>query len=147
MKQLARFFLLPFWKKRLIVEAFCVLWAIRLGLWILPFRRLTKWTSSDAEIESGNEVDWEAVSNCVSAIRATSRIVPKANCLTQALATRVLLRRAGQKPLMKIGIDRESDRDLGAHAWIEVEGRIVIGKLESHQRRFVPLESSDPVTI
>ena len=62
-----------------------------------------------------------------------------ASCLTQALATRTLLNLKGQKSHLKIGVDKDKKENFEAHAWIEKEGKIIIGKLPRHQQRFVIL--------
>lgn len=46
----------------------------------------------------------------------------------------MLLRRVGQDSLLKIGVDKDEGERLIAHAWIEVEGKIVIGKLRDIRR-------------
>ena len=56
-----------------------------------------------------------------------SRYVPAATCLTQALATRVLLSRLGQPAHLRIGVAKSKKGQLQAHAWVESQGKIIIG--------------------
>jgi len=60
------------------------------------------------------------------AVKASSRFVPCATCLTQAMAARMLLSIYGHKADLRIGVLREDD-DLKAHAWLEKDGRVLIG--------------------
>lgn len=61
------------------------------------------------------------------AVRAASRYVPDAACLTQALATQVLLARNGYPSNLRIGVTFGEQKSLHAHAWVEVQGRVLIG--------------------
>ena len=61
------------------------------------------------------------------AIRKAANHVPRATCLTQALAAQLLLSRFHYASQLCIGIARKEDGGMDAHAWIEAEGRVVIG--------------------
>ena len=59
-------------------------------------------------------------------METTARSIPKASCLTQALAAQVMLERAGEHPELKIGV--ATDRgEFEAHAWLELHGRPLVG--------------------
>ena len=68
------------------------------------------------------------------AVRAAARRVPHASCLTQALALDALLARAGHRGEVRLGVARRSDGSFEAHAWVEYEGRILIGGLPDLDR-------------
>ena len=72
---------------------------------------------------------------------AASRRVPKATCLTQAIALRTLLARDGKESELRIGVAKAEDGRLEAHAWLESDGRIVIGGRESS--RFAVLAAGE----
>jgi hypothetical protein len=78
--------------------------------------------------------DWVTIRRIVRSVRTSSRFVPFVTCLTLALVTRLLLRINGQPSDLKIGVEKDRNEKFGAHAWIEVNGRIVIGKLHQHHR-------------
>jgi hypothetical protein len=61
--------------------------------------------------------------------RAASRRLPFATCLSSALALQRCLSRHGHACELHIGVAREN-RSIVAHAWIEREGRIVLGEDE-----------------
>ncbi len=63
------------------------------------------------------------------AIGRAARLVPGASCLTQALALQTVLSRCGEQSSLVLGVDFKPDakRDFEAHAWIEWQGRILIG--------------------
>lgn len=61
------------------------------------------------------------------AVTVASRRVPRATCLTQALATQALLARLGRTSALRIGVGRDEQGKVCAHAWVEVSGRAIIG--------------------
>ena len=63
--------------------------AIRLGLWILSFKSL-RGCLTQASRKENEAGDSHAVDRIIWAVKATSRRVPKATCLTQALAAQVM---------------------------------------------------------
>ena len=112
----------------LVAEALATVTAIRLGLWLLPFQRLRalvtelgqrRVQSPGSRSLSADRIAW--------AVRAVSPFVPRASCLTQALAGQVLLARRGHPTCLRIGVARKSRDGLEAHAWLECEGQIVLG--------------------
>jgi hypothetical protein len=63
-------------------------------------------------------------------------------CLTEGMATRLLLGRRGLPTELRIGVLLPEHGRLKAHAWVEHEGRILIGALPDLQR-FTPLPPLD----
>lgn len=89
--------------------------------------------STDAHPDAGN------LSRLVTAVdRAANHGVFHPTCLVRAVALERMIDRAGVGPaVVRVGVQR-SDEQFLAHAWIELEGRIV-GDEPSHVRRFTPL--------
>jgi len=71
------------------------------------------------------------------AIQTASMGVPRATCLAQALALQVLLRRRGIDCRLRLGVAHDATAGLVAHAWLESEGRVLIGNQELS--RYSPL--------
>ncbi len=69
-----------------------------------------------------------------SSVRRVSNYVPAASCLTQALATQVLLSRRGQVSNLRIGVTRGAKDEFKAHAWLESNGEIIIGQVKDPLR-------------
>ncbi len=61
------------------------------------------------------------------AIAVAARYIPAAKCLVQAIAGRNLLASYGFPADIHIGVAKDSKNWLSAHAWVEVEGKTVIG--------------------
>lgn len=55
------------------------------------------------------------------------RMFPNTPCLTQAVVTHGLLLRNGHPSQLRIGVRKDGEGRFGAHAWVESEGRVVVG--------------------
>jgi hypothetical protein len=143
MRRIYKFLRLPFQDQRLFLKSFCVLIAIRVGLSVLAFQTLrfllASLTPSVSDFPQTNTTAMLKVSRTVEII---SRYVPAMTCLTQALATHFLLARSGQASALRIGVAKSQEGKFQAHAWVESQGRIIIGKLPDLRRYSVlpPLE-------
>lgn len=73
---------------------------------------------------------------------AASGLLADRACLTQAMAAEWLLARRGLVTHLQIGVAKGEDGRLQAHAWLEQDGRILIGGSDSPQQ-FTPLPSLD----
>jgi len=147
MRKFFKFFFLPRGRKKIIGQAFVLVLIIRIGLWLFPFKRLSGYLAQFKSFDASVcDVDWTAVEVIVSAVRECSRFVPFATCLTQALAAQTLLWSSGQDSQLKFGVDKDKGDRFIAHAWIEIDGKIIIGKYP-HHRRYIVLGSPGSVVI
>jgi hypothetical protein len=72
-------------------------------------------------------------------IAAARRVVPAATCLPQALAAEVLLAHNGHPAELRLGVLKTGTGSIQAHAWVESEGRVVVGQLAEGLSRYTPL--------
>jgi hypothetical protein len=139
---------LPVRERQLVVRAALLCAAIRVGLWLMRLRTLRRaldrisW-STGAPKDPGR-LDAEQIS---WAVAAASRFVPGSTCLTRALAVAVLLQRRKYPAHLRIGFIRTPDRRLRGHAWVESEGRVVIGKGDLSGYTPLPLCENAPSKI
>ena len=75
------------------------------------------------------------------AIEAVSRRTPGAHCLVQSYAAVRLFREYGYPAVMRIGVAKPEGK-FSAHAWVELDGCIVIGGADS-LTRFTPLSMAE----
>jgi hypothetical protein len=130
MKAAVKFSLLPVPEKRLLLKAAFLLYAVRLGLWLLPFQLFRRLLAARKRAAVRQQTtDHAAVERIVYLIRAASRFVPAATCLTQAITSLVLLQQLGYPARLRIGVAKAQQGPLEAHAWVESEGRIIIGRV------------------
>jgi hypothetical protein len=109
----------------LLVHAFSLLVVIRTALWLLPFRIVHERVAARAiRVASSNTHPIERI---VWSVEAASRRVPRASCLTQAFAAALLLAANGHAAALRVGVAKNDDGSLRAHAWVESDGRTVLG--------------------
>jgi hypothetical protein len=100
---------------------------VRLILWFASYRRARILTR---RIVAGRRLTGASPDDIVWAITATSRYVPRATCLTQALVAEALLPQAGVDGRLRIGVARDAGANrFEAHAWVEHGDRILIGEV------------------
>jgi hypothetical protein len=76
------------------------------------------------------------------ATTAVARRLPaRRNCLVEALVAHTLLSRRGHEASVHFGAALTPDRGLEAHAWVEREGRVIVGASET--ARFTPLRPQE----
>ncbi len=125
----AKFLQLPGSERRLVIGAALTVGLVRLGLWTLPLatvRRRVGNFGRRAVLPSrpaAERISW--------AVAAAARFVPGAsNCLVRALAVEAMLGRFGYQSQLKIGVGKTATGQFEAHAWLESEGRTLIGQFD-----------------
>lgn len=115
-------------ERRVLAEAFLLIGAVRVGLWVASFRAVHR--AVETLVRSSETIDSSvSIDHIVRAVKTAGRYVPGTTCLVEAMATRVLLGRYDHPAELRIGVRRE-DREagqFGAHAWVESAGEVVIG--------------------
>lgn len=77
------------------------------------------------------------------AVQAAGRRVPGARCLERSLVAQHLLLRAGYPAQLMLGVAKDENESLHAHAWVECEGAVVFDSDRS-SAAFHPLSNSLP---
>ncbi len=160
MGRLVRFLRRPRAEQRLFLRAWCWVAWVRLNLSLFPYAKVRRLaqpgarraaqphargtaqpraervasTSLPGSSPGARTGDPPAVATVAWAVASAARFVPRATCLTQALVTERLLRQAGYAPTLRIGVARPRPDAFEAHAWVEHDGRIVIGEVDDMQR-------------
>ncbi len=122
----------------LAVGVLVIMASVRLALWTLPFRWIKRAVESAGPQSrfrghiSQRKLLW--------AVHLASARIPHATCLTQAVTAHLLLNWAGLDGKLKIGI--RCDSKFESHAWVESNGRIVVGDSEDIGK-FVPMLTLD----
>ncbi|MCY7285698.1 MAG: lasso peptide biosynthesis B2 protein [Cyanobacteria bacterium CAN_BIN43] len=134
-----------------LVTAFSILLLIRIGLWLLPFRmvlKLVERLSNPLQVSRRAHplTSPKPISHIVWMVNVSSRYTPGgAKCLARALTTQVLLTQQGYLPDLRIGVTKTAGH-LEAHAWVEYQGRVVIGHLND-LARYMPLPSLEGIKL
>jgi hypothetical protein len=122
----------------LLVSAGAVVVVIRLALWTIPSRVLLRKVDGMVARAPTPAGATPVVRRIGWAVRGISRYVPQASCLTQALATQVLLARRGYSSRLRIGVLNHPREGFAAHAWVEIDGEILVGERGAQRYRFLP---------
>jgi hypothetical protein len=131
------FFRLQFRDQWLLLRTAVLMSLIRLGLMVLGFQRL--WQLLEKGQPSVLRPDETHLKQVIWAVEIISRWTPGGvTCLPRALTTQFMLSRYGQPSTLRIGVVLDEGHKLNAHAWVEVQGKIVMGQL-SDLSRYTPL--------
>ena len=130
-----RFLRRPSGEKRLLLKTVIVLCVVRLALWLIPFRMLRRLLQrGKRRAVAPDRPETLSVDRIAWAVRLCSRCLPAFTCLTQALAAQLLLKHTGHQAHLRIGVAKGKDGRLEAHAWVESDGRIVVGDMTGLSR-------------
>ena len=129
MSALRRFLALGGAERAVAAEAAALLAFVRLTFWILPFRLLRRALHrySTLLIQTGGRVAAARTAALVASVAA--RFPVPVTCLAEALVAETMLRRRGYAPALRLGVRKPDASVFDAHAWVECDGRIVIGEV------------------
>ena len=121
------------WKERLIT------------ILVVPFRRMAKdlGTHMDESAPDEPSPHEETLRRVGWAVRAVGPRLPwDCKCLVQAMAAQRMLRRRGIRSTLYLGVARDDERALEAHAWLR-SGNIILTGRRGHQRYAVVSSFAD----
>jgi hypothetical protein len=124
MALLRKFWALGLEERYLLLRAFVLVASLRCALSLSSFVKLKNYLARRAARHSIPQS--MTVAQLVWAVRTAAAYIPRATCLTQVLAAKYQLERSGRRGLIHIGVAKDNGQFL-AHAWLECEGKIVIG--------------------
>lgn len=148
MQPVLKFVRLPKRDRTLLLKTYLLLSLVRLSLWLLPFKTLQSGLAKlqqqpQYQAPKLTRISRRVVDRAIWAVNTSSHYMPgKVKCLARALVTQVLIRRRGYDPELKIGVAKAADQSLEAHAWVELQGQVVIGLVDD-LARFTPMPSLD----
>ena len=143
MNRLRKFLELPSGERRLLLRAWLWLWVMRGAFWVLPFplqkRLIFRVAQPPAEGAASDPANAEQVAKAVA---RASGYVPRATCLIQALAGQVLLKQRGVPARLYIGVAKDEQGRFQAHAWVESQGRVLLG---ASDKEYAPMLALDKI--
>lgn len=123
----------------LLAEALATLARASAAIAILPFAHVATLASA-RPVRARGDHDPREVDRAVRAVRAWARRAPwRTVCFQQGLAVHLMLRRRGIASRLHYGVSQGLEKGLGAHVWVGVGDRVVIGGEEAG--RFARLAS------
>jgi hypothetical protein len=115
----------PFPEQWLLIKAVGLLWSVKWGLRLFPFRLIYR-----AAGKQGTDFEKPSLpmDQVLTALETAGRQVPGSTCLVRALAGRLLLSQYGHRTEIHLGISKELEKmQMVAHAWLEHQGKVLIG--------------------
>lgn len=106
---------------------------------LVPFRYWRRWVVPSRDAGAG-VLSREGIADIAWAVERTSAIAPSMlTCLPRALAAELMLLRRGCRPAFRIGVRHEAGVPFSAHAWLELGGEVIVGRVPDLER-FVRLD-------
>jgi Transglutaminase-like superfamily len=127
MRLLLRFFRLDTQRKGLLLVCCVLLPLTRIALLLLPFRLVQRFVLRTAARQLASKASAADVDRVLWSISVASAYLPGASCLPQALAGQFLLARVGQPSNLRLGAKKDGANSFHAHAWLEHDGKILLG--------------------
>jgi hypothetical protein len=124
MRRLKRFREISNSERLLLLRALLMVAVARACLWLLPADAARRFVALWALCLTARFST--TVERLTWAVRIASQYIPKATCLTQAVALQALLTRAGHEARIEIGVAR-AESGFEAHAWVSCGDQVVIG--------------------
>ena len=143
MKPHSKWYRLPTQDRILILQTIPFLSVIRICLVLLPLDYLLRLLTRIAKtLPAKDHPNCQSQKKTIWVIEAVGKyVLGDGPCLTQALAAQFILARHNQSGELCIGIAKEEQGKLVAHAWIESNGGVVIGGSEAAFKRYIRLPS------
>ena len=130
-------------ERRLLAEAAATMPCVHAMQQLLPFKRWRTLLERD-ELPPHVAADRPSIEQITWSVRIAGRYVPgEYKCLPNAYTAHLLLHRYGYASQIHVGVARDAQGKVEAHAWVACEGRTVIGELDDMHRfvAFPPLAS------
>ena len=122
---LSRVFRLSPDDRRLLLRAFVAVASAWVTVRLFPPSLVLRRISAEIPLLSRHKP--QTTRRIAWAVAVAARYIPASKCLVQAIAGRNLLASYGFPADIHIGVAKDSKNWLSAHAWVEVEGKTVIG--------------------
>ena len=138
MRRLYKFLLLPTGEKVFFIKAVLLTMIVKFGLLIFPLNIIRQFTDYILQLLPKHQIkrlSTEKISWAVST--AGGYLLGAKNCLSQALVAQILLKQNGYPANLNFGASKDNEIKLEAHAWVESEGKIIVG--EATIKDYTPL--------
>ncbi|MGB3787635.1 MAG: lasso peptide biosynthesis B2 protein [Phormidesmis sp.] len=124
-----------------MLYAFLLLNLVRTALWLLPYGSLKQQVERIMPVWICAEKSRQSISADFIAwvVRVAGDYSPGgAKCLARAITAQLLLNRYSYSHELYIGVAKDAAQKIEAHAWVEYQGRVIVGGLNDLDR-FTPL--------
>lgn len=147
MNRLQKFNQLSGPEKLFFLQTLLVLASVTLGLRVIPWLKLQRLLLKLAHWHARSAVSGRvSLQSITRSLRAASHYIPKATCLPQALTAQHLLIWNRYPADFQIGVAKDPNGKLEAHAWVTSQNKIIVGG-EQTISRFVSLSANESQSV
>jgi hypothetical protein len=111
--------------RRLLLQAFAAVVGTSVAVRLLPGSVILRKVAEEVPLSVRRQSP--TIERIAWAVAVAARYIPGSKCLVQALAGRNLLASYGFRSEIRIGVAKDPKKWLTAHAWVEVDGKTLIG--------------------
>lgn len=114
--------------KLILIEAFILSGIVRAIIFFIPFNRIKKYigTYNSESPEETESSCYEMIKKVAWAVALVSNYTPwESKCLVQALTAQKMLKKRHIYSTLYLGVAREGENKLNAHAWLR-SGRVLV---------------------
>ena len=131
--------------RRLLVRAGLLVTLVRLALGRIPFRVLHGQVTRGGRARNVSRgYPRPTLDRVIWAVTAVSQRAPgTTTCLARALVAQAMLAHFGFSSRLCVGVVHGEHKRVEGHAWVECEGRTLIGGTETDIHGFVPIAAFD----
>jgi hypothetical protein len=148
MKRLKRFLYLPIADKWLLVKIGFLMGWIWLGLRLLPFQKMYAILAKFGHSNSiAKEQTGQVEKICRNVEKVGGYVFGDDSCFPQALTAQLLLNRSGFHPCLRIGATKGNENSIRAHAWVELDGCVIVGGPISKIQEYIILGDLENLTL
>lgn len=141
MKRLVKFIRLPAFEKKVFFQAVYYHMLFRIRLITTSPQTLFRSVSKKSTFSKCSMLLDIQSRRIAGIINAAGNVIPATTCLSKALAGYVILNRYGYQAKLHIGVSQDKERMLEAHAWLSLNGDIILGRVPDLERfRELPLD-------
>lgn len=138
MNQIKHFLRLSVDKKSLLIKSIILTTLIRLCLYLIPFKKIYATFNKFSRIKI-NPKNSKKVEDIIWSVMVATHYVPKSTCLVQAITAQILMTHYNHDSILRIGVKKS--KDFEAHAWVEINSKIVFGESSMD---FIPILNLKP---
>ncbi|MHC1681574.1 MAG: lasso peptide biosynthesis B2 protein [Clostridiaceae bacterium] len=129
-KTIYKFFNLSLKDKILVIEAFILTGIVRFTILFVPFKKLAQFVGNHKEESdiSVEELDTSTIKTIAWVISVVSKRTPwESKCLVKALSAQIMLTKYKISSTLYLGVAKDEEKKLIAHAWLRSGTYIVTG--------------------
>lgn len=131
MNRIVKFFRLPHHDKVVFFQAVQLLFIWRLRLYFQNFKAAIHHNGVECTRLFATRTTHIPAQRISALLNAAGKIIPFTTCLSKALAGQILFNSYGHTTRLHIGVEKNNEGSLKAHAWLTLDGELLIGYVDN----------------